>query len=298
MRHSARFEILHYASTPGESHSFSAAFPTVNAAAFTGPGRPVAGLKRLRRHETGPYDRQMERHVIIIPTYDEKDNVRPIAEAVFRVSPDAHILFVDDNSPDGTGEIVDRMAESDERVHIIHNQSKAGLGKAYVCGFKWAIERQYDFIFEMDADFSHDPAEIPNFLAAIQDADLVLGSRYLQGIRITNWPLSRLFLSKTAATYVRLITGMPVHDPTGGFKCFRRAVLESMNLDKVMSSGYSFQVELTHTAWIKGFRIKEIPIIFEDRRSGYSKMNKDIMMEALRIVWKLAFRYRFRRKPL
>ena len=242
--------------------------------------------------------RTMNRHLIIIPTYDEKDNVRPIAEALLRISPEANILFVDDNSPDGTGQIVDKMAAEDDRINILHKQGKEGLGRAYVSGFKWALEKGYDLIFEMDADFSHCPSEIPNFLKAIESADLVLGSRYIEGIRITNWPLSRLLLSKSAATYARLITGMPVADPTGGFKCFRREVLESMKLDGILSNGYSFQVELTHTAWMKGYRIKEIPIVFEDRRSGYSKMNKDIMTEAMRIVWKLAFRYRFRRRPL
>ncbi|MDA0578201.1 MAG: polyprenol monophosphomannose synthase [Verrucomicrobia bacterium] len=240
----------------------------------------------------------MKTRVVIIPTYDEHDNVRPIAAAIHAADSEAHVLFVDDNSPDGTGAIVDAMAEKDPRIHAVHNPHKGGLGRAYVIGFKWAIAKRYDLIFEMDADFSHDPRELPNFLAAIEQADLVLGSRYVKGIRITNWPLSRLLLSKTAATYVRLITGMPITDPTGGFKCFRREVLEAINLDSVMSSGYSFQVEMTHTAWMKGFRIVELPIIFEDRRSGYSKMNRDIATEALRIVWKLAFRYRFRRRPL
>ncbi|MCE9616209.1 MAG: polyprenol monophosphomannose synthase [Lentisphaerae bacterium] len=239
----------------------------------------------------------MTRRVVIIPTYDERENVRPIATAIHASDPAAHVLFVDDNSPDGTGAIIDAMAAADERIHALHNPAKGGLGRAYVVGFKWAIQHRYDLIFEMDADFSHDPRELPNFLAAIAEADLVLGSRYVQGIRITNWPLNRLLLSKTASTYVRLITGMPITDPTGGFKCFRREVLESIDLDNVMSSGYSFQVEMTHSAWMQGFRIKEIPIIFEDRRSGYSKMNRDIATEALRIVWKLALRNRFRRTP-
>jgi dolichol-phosphate mannosyltransferase len=239
----------------------------------------------------------MNRRVVIIPTYDERENVRPISAAVHAADPEAHILFVDDNSPDGTGGIIDVMAAADARIHALHNPAKGGLGKAYVIGFKWAIQHGYDLIFEMDADFSHDPRELPNFLKAIEQADLVLGSRYVQGIRITNWPLSRLLLSKTASTYVRLITGMPITDPTGGFKCFRRAVLEAIDLDSVMSSGYSFQVEMTHSAWMKGFRIVEVPIIFEDRRSGYSKMNRDIATEALRIVWNLALRNHFRRRP-
>jgi len=239
----------------------------------------------------------MSKVVIIIPTYDEKENVRSIAAAIFKTQPDVHILFVDDNSPDGTGRIVDEMAAADPRIKTLHNQSKGGLGRAYKVGFKWALEQGYDFIFEMDADFSHDPREIPNFLKAAQDADLVLGSRYVNGIRIINWPLSRLILSKGAASYVKAITGLPVTDPTGGFKCFRRAVLESLDLNKVMSNGYAFQIEMTYKAWMKGFRVVETPIVFEDRRSGYSKMASWICNEAFWIVWKLAIQYMFRRRP-
>lgn len=239
----------------------------------------------------------MTEKLIIIPTYDEKENVRPISEAIFRVSPETEILFVDDNSPDGTGKIIDEISASDKRIHAIHGDEKSGLGRAYITGFRWAVKRDYKLIFEMDADFSHDPREIPNFVKAAENADLVLGSRYVDGIRITNWPLNRLFLSKAAATYVRLITGMPVTDPTGGYKCYRREVLTTIDLDSIISDGYSFQVEMSHTAWMNGFRIAEIPIMFEDRRSGYSKMNTDILKEALWIVWKLAFRYGIRRKP-
>jgi dolichol-phosphate mannosyltransferase len=239
----------------------------------------------------------MNDKLVIIPTYDEKENVGPISEAVFSHLTDTDILFVDDNSPDGTGDILDEMSGREPRIHVIHREAKQGLGRAYIAGFKWALERSYDYIFEMDADFSHDPAELPNFIRAAQDADLVLGSRYCQGIRITNWPLGRLMLSKCAATYVRIITGMPVTDPTGGFKCFRRQVLSEIDLDSIESSGYSFQVEMSHTAWMKGFRITEIPITFVDRRSGYSKMSSEIFKEALQIVWKLAFRCRFRRRP-
>jgi len=233
--------------------------------------------------------------LVIIPTYDERENVRPISIAVFSTQPDAHILFVDDNSPDGTGRILDEMVGSDPRIHVLHNKEKGGLGRAYIAGFRWALQRQYRFIFEMDADFSHDPTEIPNFLKAAEKADLVLGSRYVNGIRITNWPLSRLILSKSAATYVRLATGMPVTDPTGGFKCFRREVLAAMDFDKIMSSGYAFQIEMTHTAWMNGFRIAEVPITFVDRRAGYSKMASSILSEGFWIVWKLAPRSRFRR---
>jgi dolichol-phosphate mannosyltransferase len=239
----------------------------------------------------------MPSKLIIIPTYDEKDNVVPIAQAVHRHCPDAEVLFVDDNSPDGTGAVIDGLMKEESWVHVLHRGEKNGLGRAYIAGFKWAIEHEYDLIFEMDADFSHDPAEIPNFVQAAETADLILGSRYVNGIRITNWPLSRLILSKGAATYVRLITGIPVTDPTGGFKCFRRAVLESIPLDNVISNGYSFQVEMTHLAWMRGFRIGEVPITFEDRRSGYSKMSGDIFREALWLVWKLAFRNHFRRRP-
>jgi dolichol-phosphate mannosyltransferase len=237
----------------------------------------------------------MTRILVIIPTYDERENVRPIAAAIQRVQPDAHILFVDDNSPDGTGQVVDEMVAANNQIHVIHQTGKFGLGRAYITGFKWALQHDFEFVFEMDADFSHDPREIPRFLKAAETADLVLGSRYADGIRITNWPLSRLILSKGAATYVRLVTGLPVTDPTGGFKCFRRGVLEAINLDSIMSNGYSFQIEMTHTAWMKGFRIAEVPITFEDRRSGYSKMHPSIIREAWWMVWKLAWRSRLRR---
>jgi len=235
--------------------------------------------------------------LVIIPTYDEKDNVRPIAQAVFAAAPRTDILFVDDNSPDGTGRIIDEMRKEDSRINVIHKPTKAGLGRAYISGFKWALERHYRLIFEMDADFSHDPREIPNFVKAAENADLVIGSRYVNGIRILNWPFSRLLLSQMAAIYVRLITGMPVTDPTGGYKCYRREVLSAINLDNIMSNGYAFQVEMTHSAWMMGFRIVEIPIVFEDRHSGYSKMSTAIAKEALHIVWKLAFRNWFRRTP-
>ena len=235
--------------------------------------------------------------LVIIPTYDERDNVKPISRAVLHHLPETGILFVDDNSPDGTGDLLDALAAENEAIHVLHRPGKSGLGRAYVAGFKWALKRDYDLIFEMDADFSHDPAELPRFVRAAGDADLVLGSRYCDGIRITNWPMSRLILSKTASLYVRFITGMPTTDPTGGFKCYRRAVLEGIDLDGIMSNGYSFQVEMTHTTWMHGFRIAETPITFVDRRSGYSKMNGAIFSEALWLVWKLAFRNHFRRKP-
>lgn len=239
----------------------------------------------------------MAQLLVIIPTYNESDNVRGIAAAVFKSAPEAHLLFVDDNSPDGTGRIADEMAAADPRVHVLHRPGKGGLGRAYVAGFQWALERSYQYVMEMDADFSHNPADIPRFVKAIEQADLVLGSRYINGIRIINWPLERLILSKAASMYVRLLTRMPFTDPTGGFKCFRREVLAATNLNSVVSNGYSFQIEMTHTAWRNGFRITEIPIIFEDRRSGNSKMHSSIIWEALWMVLKLCFRGRRRNPP-
>lgn len=238
----------------------------------------------------------MEKALIIIPTYNEQENVRSIAALVFQACPGANILFVDDNSPDGTGNTVKEMALSDQRIHTLHQQDKRGLGRAYLAGFKWALERDYTHIFEMDADFSHNPAEIPKFLAAARQADLVLGSRYINGIRIINWPLSRLILSQGAGTYVRLVTGMPFSDPTSGYKCFRREVLEAVDLERIKSNGYSFQIEMTYMAWKLGFRIQEVPIVFEDRHSGHSKMNSSIIREALWMVVKLRFRPILRKK--
>lgn len=239
----------------------------------------------------------MHKALVIVPTYDERDNVAPIVKAVHTHLPEADLLFVDDNSPDGTGAILDGLAAEDKSVNVLHRPGKQGLGRAYVAGFKWALERDYEFIFEMDCDFSHDPRELPNFIKAADDADLVIGSRYINGIRVLNWPLSRLLLSTFAGRYVRMVTGMPVFDPTGGFKCFRRCVLESINLDRITSNGYSFQIEMNHTAWMAGYRIREIPIVFEDRRAGYSKMNKSIAREAFFMVLKLWLQNGCRRRP-
>ncbi|MDD4101278.1 MAG: polyprenol monophosphomannose synthase [Kiritimatiellae bacterium] len=239
-----------------------------------------------------------DKALIIIPTYDERENVTAMSEAVLRQEPGCDILFVDDNSPDGTGAVLDGIAASEPRVFVMHRAGKEGLGRAYIAGFKWALEREYAYICEMDCDFSHDPAALPALIkAAREGADLVLGSRYIGGIRVMNWPMSRLLLSTGAAQYVRLITGMPVHDPTGGFKCFRRAVLESIDLDRITSNGYSFQIEMSHTAWMQGFKITEVPIIFEERRTGYSKMKPDIATEAMMVVLKLWARCGFRRSP-
>ena len=236
--------------------------------------------------------------LVIIPTYNEKDNAEPVAQAVLAACPEAELLFVDDNSPDGTGELADRLAGGNPRIHVMHRQRKEGLGRAYIAGFRWALERPaYRFIMEMDADFSHDPKAVPQLRAAAQRADLVLGSRYVGGIRVINWPLNRLILSTGAALYVRLITGMPFTDPTGGFKCFRREVLAAMDLDAIRSNGYSFQIEMTHTAWHLGFQIVESPIVFEERREGQSKMSGGIINEALFMVWKLLARCGCRRHP-
>lgn len=239
-----------------------------------------------------------EKTLIIIPTYDERENVEAMSEAVLGQVPGANILFVDDNSPDGTGALLDQIAAREPRVFVLHRAGKEGLGRAYIAGFKWALARDYELICEMDCDFSHDPASLPKLLqAASEGADLVLGSRYIGGIRVMNWPMERLLLSTGAARYVKLVTGMPVHDPTGGFKCFRRAVLQAIDLDRITSNGYSFQIEMSHTAWMKGFTIREVPIVFEDRRAGYSKMRANIATEAFLMVLKLWARCGFRRSP-
>lgn len=236
--------------------------------------------------------------LVIIPTYNEKENINKMANAVLDATPHADILFVDDNSPDGTGKMADVLAEKHERIHVMHRTLKEGLGRAYIAGFRWALDRDYAFVMEMDCDFSHDPREIPNFRDAVMNgADLVLGSRYKGGVRVVNWPLSRLMLSRGAGIYVQIITGMPFSDPTGGFKCFRREVLESYNFDQVAANGYGFQIEMTHKAWMKGFRIGEVPITFEDRQEGTSKMSGNIVYEALWVVWTLAVRNGFRRRP-
>lgn len=235
--------------------------------------------------------------LVIIPTYNEIDNIRAITVAVLEKQPSFHVLIVDDNSPDGTGKIADSLADQDERVHVLHRDEKDGLGRAYIAGFKWALAREYEFVFEMDADFSHSPDDIGRLRAAAEHADLALGSRYIDGIRIINWPLNRLILSKTASVYVQLITGMPVSDPTGGFKCFRRHVLKSFDLDRVVSNGYSFQIELNHKAWMSGFKITDVPIVFTDRSNGSSKMSKAIVFEAIWKVWKIFFSGGCRRKP-
>jgi dolichol-phosphate mannosyltransferase len=238
-----------------------------------------------------------ERALVIIPTYNEKENIRSIVELVLSQAPNVDVLVVDDNSPDGTAVVVDEMAKANSRVHLMSRPGKLGLGTAYIAGFKWGLRRGYAYLIEMDADFSHDPREIPNMLRAVQEADLVLGSRYINGVRVVNWPLRRLVLSKGASYYVRIITGLPVADPTGGFKCFRRVVLEAFELDRVRSNGYAFQIEMTYKTWMRGFRVREIPITFADRYAGQSKMSGHIVREALWMVWALALSQGFRRRP-
>jgi dolichol-phosphate mannosyltransferase len=233
--------------------------------------------------------------LIIIPTYNEKENLETLIETILRLERDFEILVVDDGSPDGTGEIADRLAEKDSRVHVIHREGKLGLGSAYLRGFRFAIEHKYDLIFEMDADFSHDPDYLPAFLDKAEQCDVVLGSRYIQGVNVINWPMSRLLLSYFANVYTRVITGLPVKDATGGFKCFHRKALESIDLDNVKSDGYSFQIEMTFKCWKKGFRICEIPIIFYERRKGQSKMSKKIVHEAVFMVWRLRLQSLFRK---
>ncbi len=226
--------------------------------------------------------------LVIIPTYNERQNIDAVVKKLFALNVDLGVLVVDDNSPDGTGDHVHTLMKSNDRVHLLRRPGKMGLGSAYIAGFKWALKSTgAKFIFEMVADLSHDPGAVPEFLEAIKDADLVLGSRYLHGVTVMNWPLSRLFLSVGANIYTRVVTGMPLKDATGGFKCFRREVLESLPLDRVKSDGYSFQIEMNYLAWKKKFRIKEIPIVFVDRTMGTSKMSRRIVWEAAFLVWKL-----------
>lgn len=223
--------------------------------------------------------------LVIIPTYNEKENIVNIINAVLKQGEDIDILIVDDNSPDKTGDIVESL--NNLRVFLLRRAGKLGLGTAYTDGFKYALQHNYEYILEMDADFSHNPNDIPKLISAAKNYDLAIGSRYVQGINVVNWPMSRLILSYMASIYVRMITGMKVCDPTGGFKCFRRKVLESIDLDNILSDGYSFQVEMNYRTYQKGFKIKEVPIVFTDRVNGVSKMSKKIIIEAIWMVWKL-----------
>jgi dolichol-phosphate mannosyltransferase len=239
----------------------------------------------------------MNKNLVIVPTYNERENLAALADRLLALPVGVDLLVVDDNSPDGTGQLADELAVKHPRIRVLHRSEKNGLGRAYCAGFAWALERDYEFILEMDGDFSHDPNDIPRLIEAAMNADLALGSRYCNGIRVINWPLNRLMLSKGAAKYVQIITGMPFTDPTGGFKCFRRRALQSIDLQAVRSNGYSFQIELTHTIWRQGMEITEVPIIFTDRFHGKSKMSGKIVREALWMVWRLWIQNGFRRSP-
>ena len=228
--------------------------------------------------------------LVVIPAYNEAENIEKMIDKIlFQGIKGLDILIVDDNSPDGTGDIVEEIAGHEPHVFCLKRPAKLGLGTAYVAGFRYAIKHDYHYVFEMDADFSHDPDEIPNFFEAIQTHDLVIGSRYIVGVNVINWPLSRLLLSLFANAYTRFITGLPIHDCTGGYKCFRIEVLKSIDLNKIHSDGYSFQIEMNFKAWKHGYKLLEIPIVFIDRVAGRSKMNRKIIREAIWMVWKLKF---------
>jgi dolichol-phosphate mannosyltransferase len=228
------------------------------------------------------------RGLVIIPTYNERENVPRIVPMVLSQDDRLEVLVIDDASPDGTGQLADDLARANPRVHAMHRSGKLGLGTAYLAGFAWALERGYDWVFQSDADFSHDPAHLPAFIEGLEQYDVVLGSRYLQGrVTVINWPIARLILSYGANVYARIITGLPVADATGGYKGFRRVVLEKIELERVESEGYAFQIEMSFRAWKKGFRLAEIPIVFVDRTLGESKMSKKIIREAVWKVWKL-----------
>jgi len=237
-----------------------------------------------------------ERALVVIPTYNEAVNLPNLVPQILAQDPRLEVLIVDDASPDGTGRIADQLSQGNGRIHALHREHKLGLGTAYLAGFRWALERGYDFVFEMDADFSHDPAHLPDFLRAVVSADLVLGSRYLGGkVTVVNWPIGRLMLSYWANVYARWITGLRIWDLTGGFKCFRRRVLETVDLSKVHSNGYAFQIEMSVRAWRKGFKLAEVPIVFVDRTEGQSKMNRKIVREAIWVVPRLRLMTWFKR---
>lgn len=229
----------------------------------------------------------MDKTLIIIPTYNEMDNIKTLLHDLLELYPNANILIVDDNSPDGTAKYVEQKGSQDKRIHLLKREKKMGLGTAYVAGFKYMLENGYDNAVQMDADYSHDPKDIARFMNRLKEADLVIGSRYITGVNVVNWPMSRLLLSYFANMYSKIITGLPVKDGTGGFKVFKRKVLEAIDLDKIKSNGYSFQIEMNFKAWKKGFKIVEEPIVFTDRVQGKSKMNKKIVLEAVFMVWKL-----------
>ena len=239
----------------------------------------------------------MNSTLIIVPTYNERENLPRMAEKLLSLPVAVDVLVVDDNSPYGTGNLADELAARRPEIHVLHRAEKKGLGRAYIAGFQWALEHGYEFIFEMDCDFSHDPNEIPAFLTAAKDADLVVGSRYTGGVRVVNWPLKWLLLSRCAGIYVWLVTGMPITDPTGGYKCFHRRALRSINLEAVRSNGYSFQIEMTHRLWREGFKVAEVPITFTERVEGSSKLSRSIVIEAFWMVWWLWLQNGLRRSP-
>jgi len=232
----------------------------------------------------------MKKALVIIPTYNEIQNIKKLIHQIIEILPEINILIVDDNSPDGTGEYVRELSSVDSRVKLLSRPGKLGLGTAYVAGFKYMLENGYEIAYQMDADFSHDPKELLNMQKEIENNDVVIGSRYIKGVNVINWPMKRLLLSYFANKYTKIVTGIPVCDATGGFKCFRKEVLQTINLDKIKSNGYSFQIEMNFKAWKRGFKIKEIPIIFYDRTEGNSKMSKKIVHEAIFMVWKLRLR--------
>jgi dolichol-phosphate mannosyltransferase len=235
--------------------------------------------------------------LIVIPTLNERENIEQLLPAIFDLQDGIHVLIVDDNSSDGTGELAEQFAQETGKVHVMHRPDRLGLGSAYIDGFKYALKNtDAKYVFEMDADFSHDPKFVPDFLQAVENADLVIGSRYLKGISIVNWPLNRLIISKIGNWYASTITGLPLTDVTAGYKCFRRELLEQLDLDDLHSNGYSFQIEMNYNVWKKGFRIKEIPIVFVDRTIGESKITYGIVWEAIWRVWALKFKYMVDRK--
>jgi dolichol-phosphate mannosyltransferase len=229
------------------------------------------------------------RAIICLPTYDERENLGPVLHAIHAVAPAVDVLVIDDASPDGTGRLADELAARDPRVKVLHRAGKEGLGRAYLAGFAWALERGYGLVLEMDADFSHDPRHLPALLAAARDADVVLGSRWVRGGGTVGWGLGRKLVSRGGSLYARTILGVPVRDLTGGFKCFRREVLEALDLPTVECAGYAFQIELTYRALRKGFRVVEVPIVFAERRVGRSKMSRRIVLEAVAKVWSMRF---------
>ena len=231
---------------------------------------------------------QTAKYLVVIPTFNEADNLLRIVPLVLNQHPRIEVLVVDDNSPDGTGDLADDLAEELDRVHVLHRSDKKGLGRAYLEGFQWGLERGFALIIEMDADFSHDPDALPEFIEKASEFDVVLGSRYVGGrVTVINWPMSRLLISYFGSRYARVVTGLPVRDATGGFNCWRREVLEALDFDRIESNGYTFQIELKLRAWRRGFSLTEIPIIFAERDSGESKMSKKIVIEAVWKVWKL-----------